>query len=74
MTLMSAEVVVLADITQPTLYEIPLNVLIALSILKKKKKAQTPPQKKTTKKTNQNLKNNNKKTHTHILLVSPVCH
>lgn len=42
MTLMSAEVVVLADITQLTLYEIPPNVLTAVSILKGKKKHKTP--------------------------------
>lgn len=41
MTLMSAKVVVLADITQLMLYKIPPNVLTAVSILKKKK-AQNP--------------------------------
>lgn len=51
MMLMAAEVVVLADITQFTLYEISPNVLTAVSILK-----EITPHKKKTKHQNQPTK------------------
>lgn len=84
MTLVAAEVEVLADVTQLTLYEVSPNVLMAISVLKEKKQPTKKPtnKQKTHQKTTLQPESNQTKNpqkhqqqrNTPILLISPVCH